>query len=166
MSQKFPTDEFDSVPPHGGRHRTRRTARDRVREFFRVMAASAVVGLAVIVGLKVADGSVQINPADLVAPSASASTSVKSTAVTVLDGTSQAGLASKVAHSLLDAGWNVLTADNLNVSPETTATVVYINSEDYLAASKSLLKSLGDYKVEVAGTYPDPITVVLGTDFK
>ena len=166
MSQKFPTDEFDSVAPHGGRHRTRRTARDRVREFLRIMAASAAVGVVAIIGLKVADGSVQLNPADLIAPSSSTTTSVKSTGVTVLDGTTQAGLASKVAHSLLDAGWNVLTADNLGVTPEVPTTTVYISSADFEAASKSLLKTLGKYTVEVSGTYADPITVVIGTDFK
>lgn len=166
MAQKFPSDEFDSVPPHGGRHRTRRTKRDRIREFFRVMAVSAIVGVIAIFGLKIADGSVALNPADLIAPSASSTTSVKSTGVTVLDGTTQAGLASKVAHSLLDAGWNVLTADNLNAASETTTTTVYISSEQFQAASKSLLKNLGDYKVEVSGNYPDPITVVLGTDYK
>lgn len=166
MSQKFPTDEFDSVAPHGGRHRTRRTARDRVREFLRIMAASAAVGIVAIIGLKVADGSVQLNPADLIAPSTSTTTSVKSTGVTVLDGTTQAGLASKVAHSLLDAGWNVLTADNLGVTPEVPTTMVYISSADFEAASKTLLKTLGSYKVEVSGTYADPITVVLGADFK
>ena len=166
MSQKFPTDEFDSVAPHGGRHRTRRTARDRVREFFRIMAASAAVGVVAIVGLKVADGSVQLNPADLIAPSSSTTTSVKITGVTVLDGTSQTGLASKVAHSLLDAGWNVLTADNLGVTPEVPTTKVYINSAEFEAASKTLLKTLGKYTVEVSGTYADPITVVIGTDFK
>ncbi len=166
MSQKFPTDEFDSVAPHGGRHRTRRTARDRVREFLRIMAASAAVGVIAIVGLKVADGSVQLNPADLIAPSSSTTTSVKSTGVTVLDGTTQAGLASKVAHSLLDAGWNVLTADNLDVTPEVPTTKVYISSAEFEAASKTLLKTLGKYTVEVSGTYADPITVVIGTDFK
>jgi hypothetical protein len=130
------------------------------------MVASAAVGTIAIVGLKVIDGSVQLNPADLIAPSSSAGVSIKNTAVTVLDGTSRAGLASKVAHSLLDAGWNVLTAENLEVTPEVTATTVYINSADLKSASTTLLKTLGTYTVEVSGTYADPITVVLGTDFK
>lgn len=166
MSQKFPTDEFDSVAPQGGRHRTRRTARDVVREFLRIMTASAVVGALAIVGLKIADGSVQINPADLIAPSSSSAPSVKGTAVTVIDGTSKTGLASKVAHSLLDAGWNVLTADNLNVSPEVATTTVFITSAEFEQASKTLLKTLGNYKVEVSGAYADAITVVLGLDYK
>jgi len=166
MSQKFPTDEFDSVAPHGGRHRTRRTARDGVREFFRLMAASAAVGAIAIIGLKVADGSVQLNPADLISPSASTGTTVKSTPVTVLDGTARVGLASKVAHSLLDAGWNVLTADNLSATAEVKTTKVYIGSADLESASKTLLKTLGNYAVEVSGTYADPITIVLGSDFK
>jgi hypothetical protein len=71
-----------------------------------------------------------------------------------------------VAHKLLDAGWNVLTADNLagNTVPERTQ--VLISSPQFEAASKSLLKTLGDYDVQVSVGYSDPITVILGADFK
>ena len=108
MSQKFPIDEFDSAAIEGGRHRARRTSRDRIREFLRVAVAASIFGLVAIGGLKIVDGTVAFNPADLVAPSPStAATSVKLTGVTVIDGTGQLGLASKTAHKLLDAGWNV-----------------------------------------------------------
>ena len=166
MSQKFPSDEFDSAPPHGGRHRARRTKRDRVIEFLRVMAVAAIFGFVALFGLRIADGSVVINPADLIDPSPVATSTVKSTPVTVLDGTSQVGLASKVAHELLDAGWNVITADNLNPTAPIAETKIYITSQDFDAATKTLVKTLGKYSVEVSGQYADPITVVLGDDYK
>jgi hypothetical protein len=167
MAQKFPKDEFDSATDHGGRHRARRTKRDRVREFVRVLVAATLVGLSGIIGLKIIDGSVVIDPSELVQPSPSASTSsVKATGVTVLDATGQDGLASKVAHKLLDEGWNVLTADNLDSASVPEKTQVLISSPQFEAASKSLLKTLGDYEVQVSVGYSDPITVVLGKDFK
>lgn len=166
MTQKFPSDEFDSAPAHGGRHRARRTKRDRVREFMRIMAVAAIFGFIALIGLRIADGSVVINPADLIDPSPVATSSVKTTPVTVLDATSQPGLASKVAHELLDAGWNIMTADNLVITDPVSQTVIYISSADFESASKSLKKTLGNYSVEVSGLYADPITVVLGDDFK
>ena len=167
MAQKFPKDEFDSVAVHGGRHRARRTKRDRIREFVRVLVVATVVGLFGILGLKIVDGSVVIDPSELVQASPSASTSsVKATGVTVLDATGQADLASKVAHNLLDAGWNVLTADNLDAAPVPEKTVVLISSPQFEAASKSLLKTLGEYEIQVSVSYSDPITVVLGADYK
>ena len=167
MAQKFPKDEFDSATVHGGRHRARRTKRDRVREFVRVLLAATVVGLCSIIGLKIVDGSVVIDPSELVQASPSASTSsVKATGVTILDATGQTGLASQVAHDLLDAGWNVLTADNLADSPVPEKTQVLISSPQFEAASKSLLKTLGDYEVQVSVNFSDPITVVGGADFK
>ncbi|MEN9957295.1 MAG: hypothetical protein RIR46_903 [Actinomycetota bacterium] len=167
MAQKFPKDEFDSATVHGGRHRARRTKRDRIREFVRVLVVATVVGLSGIIGLKIIDGSVVIDPSELVQPSPSASTSsVKATGVTVLDATEQEGLASEVAHKLLDAGWNVLTADNLDTPTAPEKTLVFISSPQYESASKSLLKTLGEYEVQVSVGYSDPITVVLGKDFK
>ncbi len=167
MAQKFPIDEFDSATGHGGRHRARRTKRDRVREFVRVLVVATVVGLCGIVGLKIVDGSVVIDPSELVQASPSASTSsVKATGVTILDATGQAGLASKVAHELLDAGWNVLTADNLEAASVPEKTQVLISSPQFEAASKTLLKTLGEYEIQVSAGYSDPITVILGADFK
>ena len=130
------------------------------------MVFAAIMGFVALFGLRIADGSVVINPADLIDPSPVATSTVKSTPVTVLDGTSQSGLASKVAHELLDAGWNVLTADNLNPATPVTETKIYITSQDFSSATKTLVKTLGKYSVEVSGQYADPITVVLGDDYK
>jgi hypothetical protein len=41
-----------------------------------------------------------------------------------------------------------------------------ISSPQFEAASQSLLKTLGDYEVQVSVGYSDPITVILGADFK
>ncbi len=165
MPKKFPIDEFDSVEPHGGRHRARRTKRDRARELFRVFVVAAVVAGVAFFSLRVIDQGVKFN-------SGSTPTQVafvdpmKQTGVTVLDSTSADGLASKVAHKLLDAGWNVLTSDNLSDGASHKTTIVYVSASTYQAAATSLLKTLGKFEVHVDASYADPITVVLGSDYK
>lgn len=165
MPKKFPTDEFDFVEPHGGRHRARRTKRDRARELLRVTVVAAVVAGLAFFTLRVIDNGVKFDSGSTPTVSAFADP-LKSTGVTVLDSTQADGLASKVAHKLLDAGWNVLTADNLSDGSRHDSTIVYVSSDAYKAAATSLLRTLGKYSVQVDGTFGDPITVVLGPDYK
>jgi len=48
--------------------------------------------------------------------------------------------------------------------PETT--IVYASNATAQSAAQSVLKTLGNYKVVVSATYADPVTIVLGSDFK
>ena len=164
MSKKFPTDEFDFLEPHGGRHRARRTKRDRAREFTRILVVAAVAGILGLAGLRIIDSGVKFDGSAL--PTASTAAEVVSVGVTVLDSTDTDGLASTTAQKLVDAGWNVLTADNLNDGLTQENTILYIASEDNRSDAKKILKSLGKYSIEVSSSYTDPITVVLGSDFK
>lgn len=164
MSKKFPTDEFDFLEPHGGRHRARRTKRDRFREFARILVVAAVAGIIGLGGLRIIDSGVKFDGSAL--PTASTAAEVVSVGVTVLDSTDTDGLASGTAQKLVDAGWNVLTADNLNEDITRETTIVYISSEDNRSDAKKVLKTLGKYSIEVSSGYTDPITVVLGSDFE
>ena len=165
MPKKFPIDEFDSVEPQGGRHRARRTKRDRARELFRVTVVAALVAGLAFVTLRVIDQGVKFESVSNPTQSAFVDP-LKSTGVTVLDSTQADGLASKVAHKLLDAGWKVLTADNISDGASHKTTIVYVSASTYTGAAKSLLRTLGKYSVQVDGSFTDPITVVLGSDFK
>ncbi len=165
MPKKFPIDEFDSVAPHGGRHRARRTKRDRARELLRVAVVAAVVAGLGFFSLRLIDNGVKFDSGSTPTVSAFADP-MKQTGVTVLDSTQANGLASKVAHKLLDAGWNVLTADNLSDGASHKTTIVYVSASTYQPAATSLLRTLGKFEVQVSATYSDPITVVLGSDFK
>jgi len=164
MAKKFPNDEFDFVTPGGGRHRARRTKRDRVREFVRVLVAAAAVAGLGLFGLRILDSGVKFDIST--APTTSSVVNLTTVGVTVLDSTDAAGLASKVAHKLLDAGWNVLTADNLSDGTKHETTIVYISDEANRSEAKRLLKTLGKFAIETSDAYSDPITVVLGPDFK
>lgn len=165
MSKKFPIDEFDSAAPHGGRHRARRTKRDVVKELLRITVVAAVVAGLAFVSLRAIDNSVKFNPGSAPVQTFS-SAPVNSIGVTVLDSTQVDGLASKVAHKLLDAGWNVLTADNLSDGASHKTTIVYVSASTYETAATSLLRTLGKFSVQVDGRFTDPITVVLGADYK
>ena len=45
-------------------------------------------------------------------------------------------------------------------------TVVYVTSSSAQSAAQDLLRTLGSYSVVQANTYADPITIVLGNDYK
>lgn len=172
MAKDFPKDEFDFVASVGGRHRAKRTVRSRFGSFIRYAAITAAVSATAIVGLNLSSSSTQIG--DLVVGSNQAASQQGFNAgglgVTVIDSTSRAGLATKVAQALFDAGWNVVSAVNLNLLGATAttnnATVVYATTTTAQSAATDLLKTLGKYNVQLSGTYADPITVVIGSDYK
>ena len=78
------------------------------------------------------------------------------------------GMDSTVADQLLAAGWNVLTAANLGPLGESAATTtkIVVLNEGYKTLATDLGKTIGDYPVEVGGSYLDPITIILGDDFQ
>lgn len=162
MSKKFPLDEFDQLPAHGGRHRIRRTAADRVREFFRYMLISLVVATVGYFGFTWVDSG---NLFSAPVPTNNVQVDVtKGYPVTVLDGTGTTGAASVVAHKVLDAGWTVVTADSL--PKKTGKTVIFYSNVDYKATAESLLAVVGKYPIKLDINYSDPITVVLGSDYQ
>jgi LytR cell envelope-related transcriptional attenuator len=194
MAKNFPPDEFDSVTGVGGRHRAKQTAVSRLVSFSRYAAVTLVLAGVGIVALNVASGSTAFT--DAVSVSAGqAGFNANGMAVTVIDATSRTGLAGKVAKRLYDAGWNVVTATNYTLLPKLSAvgatptptvtpipaasatpgaaaptigdkTVVYVTTASAQSAAQDLLRTLGTYSVVQANTYADPITIVLGNDYK
>ena len=115
MPNQNPRDEFDNIPAHGGRHRIRRTAADRVREWFLVLTATVVITGAGFYGFKFAGDANIFNTYSLT--DSGSDVQIKSQAgpgVTVIDASYKKQLATSVANQLLDAGYNVLTARNLD----------------------------------------------------
>jgi len=195
MSKNFPADEFDSVVAPGGRHRAKASAGSRLLSFTRYAAVTLALSVAGILTLDVISGSNTFT--DVITggnqPSGQSQFNANGLGVTVIDATAQAGLASKVAHSLFDAGWNVLTATNLVLLPKLTdgspaptatsaptpaatsggtseqpgdTTTVFVTTTAAQSAANQLLKTLGNFKVVQSNQYQDPITVVLGNDYK
>lgn len=196
MPKNFPVDEFDSVDAVGGRHRAKASAGTRLLSFTRYASVTVALSVAGILTLDTISGTSHFS--DVLSGTTVATQSdfnANGLGVTVIDTTSRAGLASKVAHSLFAAGWNVLSATNSVLlakitdanpagtpapapTPLTSAsaatgseasvgkTVVYVTTAQAQSAANQLLKTLGTYEVVQSNQYADPITVVLATDYK
>ena len=142
-----------------GRHRARKTARERWFEVLWLVVASAVLSTGGLLGLQYA-------VAQLATP-APIKTIVKgidiSIPITVIDGTGTRKYASSVGQLLLDANYVVpysRTLDN-----ELPKTLISIASEDYRGLAKRLQLILGDVPIELNTDAKYPIEVRLGLDF-
>jgi hypothetical protein len=187
MAQNFPKDAFDSVTDAGGRHRAKRTLASRFVSFSRYAAVSAALSAAAIVALNFnSDTSVFSGTLGTQTTTQTQSFNSGGVGVTVIDATETNGLATKVAQKLFDSGWNVLSAVNqfapgatiakpgfnldgtpiapAAVTPETT--VIYASSAASESAAQKVMKELGSYQVVISANYVDPVTIVLGSDFR
>jgi LytR cell envelope-related transcriptional attenuator len=162
MSKKFPLDDFDNLPAHGGRHRIRRTGLDRVREFLRIMILAVVVAGVGFFGLTWADSS-NIFQGSVPKPTAVAD-ATKGYSITVLDATETAGTAGKLGHKILDAGYTIVTTDN--AAKKQAKTVIYYSNVDYKATAQALTAIVGKFPLKLSTAYSDAITVVLGADYQ
>ncbi len=162
MSKKFPTDEFDNLPAHGGRHRIRRTGLDRVREFLRYMIMAVVVAGVGFFALNWADSSNIFN-GSVPKPTVAADVT-KGYPITVLDATKTDGLAGTLGHKILDAGYTVVTADN--AADKAAKTVIYYSNVDYKATAQALVSIVGKFPLKLSNAYTDAVTIVLGADYQ
>ena len=170
MSNQFPLDEFDLVPSRGGRHRIRRTAGHRVREWFSLLLVTVVITAVGFYGFKTFGDSNNFNA---FAPTDDGNETQVVTAtgpgVTVIDASSNSHIATDVANQLLTAGFNVLTARNLSPlkNPGSASeSVVYAKTSEFSGKAQEIADKLGGLKVVTDNAFDDPITVVLGTKFQ
>ena len=158
MSEKFPNDEFAAAPAHGGRHRRIRTGRNRFGEFLKLTLISAVLATVALVGIKLAD-SVNLFNAEATAPAT----------IAILDGT-QTDLSNTVATKLVDAGYEVASSGKLvdatDPTKVTTTTLVYAQDSSYLDKANEIAKLLGVESASINSQSTQPITVVIGTDYR
>jgi hypothetical protein len=169
MSQKFPLDEFDSAVSHGGRHRVRRTPKIRALEFLRIVVVALVVAVVGYFGLKFVDSANLFSTAEPV-PTISVTDIAKGLEITVLDATTEGGTADRVAATLVDGGFNVVSAGQLggdsSSNTEIEQTIVFFFNSDDKAAAAVIAKTLGAYPVKQSTAYAGDVTVVIGADFK
>jgi hypothetical protein len=169
MAKKFPIDEFDSATVHGGRHRARRTAKDRVYEWLRIFVAAALVAGVGYGTLKFVENSSVFSgylPNSNSSPSASTDTRP---GVVVLDGGDE-NLSGAAGQILKDAGYNVtgasvlVDADKKPVKIKTT--VITITDELFRADAEAIAGKVGNPEVVISPEFAGPITVVLGSNYK
>lgn len=172
-------DEFEDIQGSGGKHRARRTAAARFREFLAWSLFTTVITVSGYVALRGVDsasilvGSVTgeepltddlkvLNPV------------VAAPGVVVLDATGQQGVASKMAASLLASDWYVLSASNLSLDAEDAAPAasqILISSESYRELGEKLAQELtASYGITPAVTVDsarlDAITLVITSDYQ
>ena len=156
------TDALDLLKPdfeQVGRHRARKTARERWFELLKLAGASAVLSLVGYFGLQYAASSL--------ASPAPEKTIVKgidiSTPITVIDGTGTRQYAARIGQKLLDANYVVpysVTLDN-----ELPKTVIYIQKEESRVLANRIQLILGKMPIELKADAKYAIEVRLGRDF-
>ncbi len=166
MAENFPQDEFDQVAPAAGVRRARRSGGSKFLEFVGYFTVSAIIAGGGLLGYQTFFGGSSIDVNAMSDNGKTTTDSIRINETTVFDGVGQDGLAGTVAHKLIDKGWNVVTAANVPLGLKAEKTVIYINSDKLQDAAKTLVGDLGSYTIEVSNQYIDPITVVLGADYK
>ena len=166
MAENFPQDEFDQVAPATGARRARRSGGSKFLEFVSYFTVSAIIAGGGLFGYQTFFGGSSIDVNALSDNGKTTTDSIRINETTIFDGVGQDGLAGTVAHKLIDKGWNVVTAANVPLGLKAEKTIIYINSDKLQDAANALVGDLGTYTIEVSNQYIDPITVVLGADYK
>lgn len=166
MAENFPQDEFDQVAKAPGIRRARRSGGSKFLEFVTYFSISAVIAGGGLFGYQTFFGGSSIDVNTLSDNGKVASDPIRINETTIYDGVGQVGLAGTVAHKLIDKGWNVVTAANVPSGLKADKTVIFINSDKLQDAAKKMAGDLGNYEIQVSTQYLDPITVVLGSDYK
>jgi hypothetical protein len=177
---RFTEDSFDRLPNRRERVGAHRGPAQRGRGW--IVLAWAALATALLVGagvtyLAVINNNIQFidafggNSASA-APSETATPTPEVTpitdgtlAVTVLNGTENAGLAGRVGQAAIQAGWNVGTMANASSTDFGTTTVYYEDPANE-GAALGLAQALGGVATEQSASFPGAaLTVVIGTDY-
>lgn len=172
MSKKFNQDEFDLVKTGGGKHRAQTAASARILGFATYLVSVAIISTGGIVILNKFSSSAEINPNDIQSLTTTVTTQTfngDGLGIMVIDNTSAAGLAGKVAKALYDDGFNVYGAANSGLATPTqnvSKTTVFYNSDSAKSDASDVLKKLGNFQLVKSAAFVDPITVVIAKDYK
>lgn len=178
----YPKDRFDSVPDdllRVGAHRApARKGRGWIA-FGWAAFATLVLVVAGLYGLSAMTGRIHLPfQAQSAAPTPSATPTSAPTAapkldptvpITVLNGTTTQGLATKVGDYLVSKGWTGAgpLGTRANASENTIAkTVVYYKDAADEGAARALVETLAVGEVRLSADFNDRITVVIGSDYK
>ena len=180
MAEKFPKDRFDAIPDdiqRVGAHRApHQKGRGWIGFAWAAVATLLLVGVGVF-GLYLINGSIAFNGSPAGTPSASITPTPTPTIVptvdpklnvTVLNGTTTAGLANQVGDTLAAKGWKVQSRANASQS-DITSTVVYYSDPKNEAAALGAAQSLPGATVMLTQDFAETgadLTVVVGSDYK
>jgi hypothetical protein len=162
MARKKKADSLDLLKPdfrHVGRHRARRTAKDRWLEFFALALASVLLSGGGYLGLQSAMSSIAtptptknvVNGVDLNTP------------ITVIDGTGTRKYAMRIGQQLQDAKFVVPYSRTLEI--DLPKTLITIQKEEFRTLAKRIQRVIGKLPIVVKADAKYPIEVRLGLGF-
>lgn len=180
MAEKFPKDRFDVIPDdiqRVGAHRApNQKGRGWIGFAWAAVATILLIGVGVF-GLYLINGSIAFNgsPAGTPTPTITSTPTPTITPtvdpnlnVTVLNGTTTAGLANQVGDALVAKGWKVSSRANASQS-NITSTVVYYSDPKNAGAALGLAQSLPGATTSLTQDFAETgadLTVVVGSDYK
>lgn len=180
MAEKFPKDRFDVIPDDVQRVGAHRAPHQKGRGWigfaWAAIATILLIGVGVF-GLYLINGSIAFNGSPAGTPSPTVTSTPTPTItptvnpklnVTVLNGTTTAGLANQVGDALAAKGWKVASRANASQSNITTTVVYYSdpkNAGAALGAAQSLPGATTALTQDFVETGAD-LTVVVGSDYK
>lgn len=172
-------DRFDDLPLEGGRIGAHRAENPRLRGGIVVLWSIVAIVVLVTLGIfgtLIATGRVTLFPSPSATPTTVATAEPvvdTSTRVTVLNATTQSGLAGALAQTIVDAGWAAdnVTAGDAGSSDFPTTTVFYSNPAEE-GAARGLAQVIGGAAVALSDAYKDLaggdgstlLVVVIGVD--
>lgn len=162
MSKVF-EDEFDTVSGVGGKYLAPRKPLDYIVSFLTLTFLSAALAGGGILSLQIWDAGVILS--GMVAED---ETTVPQMEIAIVDGTNS-GLAENLSQSLLDEGWNVVSAIALSdldpaLQPAPT-TLIFLSSAEFEADAQVLGLSFPGAPIQVSDQFSAPVTVLIGTDY-
>lgn len=178
-----PTDSFDPVPidvVRRGAHRAPSRGRGWVTFAWAALATGLLVAIG-SAGLFIVNNNIQFpelfannaaspTPTQIPTPTATSTPTVvpitdPKLAVTILNGTTTEGLATRAARQAESAGWTIGVRGNADSTKVATTTVYYLDVVNE-AAAKGLALALGGAAIMQSDEFPDAeLTVILGTDY-
>ncbi|MET4781285.1 LytR C-terminal domain-containing protein [Glaciihabitans sp. UYNi722] len=178
----YPKDRFDSVPDDLLRTGAHRGPARKGRGWIAFAWAALATGVLVaggLYGLSVVTGRIDLpfaaapSKSSMPTPSVSPTAEAKlnpTIAITVLNGTSTAGLAVGAGNNLVTQGWGGASPDiGTRASASSTTikkTIVYYSDPANEGAARALVLSLKVGDVALSDAYTEaPLTVVLGSDY-
>ena len=163
MGRSKKADALDLLKPdykHVGKHRARRTAKDRWLSFLSLVLASVVLSTGGYLGLQSAVSALAtptptknvVNGIDL------------STPITVIDGTGTRKYAMRIGQQLQDAKLVVPYSRTLDMTLDKSS--IAIQKEEYTALAKRIQLIIGKLPIVVNKDAKYPIEVRLGLGYK
>lgn len=144
---------------HVGRHRARRTAKERWLELLTLSLASIILSTVGYFGLQYAsDALSQTHTIKHVVHGVD-----YSTPITVIDGSGTRKYAASIGQMLLDA--QMVVPYSRTIDQRLATSSIYIQKSDYRPLAKKIQGILGNLAIKVVANSKYPIEVRLGTDF-